>query len=406
MEVLTIYTNSFPYGTEETFLESEIKYLSQYFTRVYVIPFKIADVVRTLPDNVLLLSPVQKKRWSGFRVYGAGLLNCYRLFIIPELRKEMANISVLKSVKYLGYSILTKENISGILPGYTGIHYSYWLGFSTFALTLLKLEGKKITLVSRAHGYDLYEERGEKSLSFIRAATIKNLDRLFLISEHGRKYLLKKLPEFSEKYEVARLGTPDPEFTNPESETDSLTIVSCSAINPNKRINLILESLILFKDKYPLVHVYWHHLGTGHLMNEYIEKKNKYLNKSSVTCHFHGQLSNSDIFEFYKMNGVDLLVNVSENEGVPVSVMEAQSCSIPVAATSVGGLVEIVNNENGLLIPRDIEPKALAGILYDIYKDKERWAIKRKISREFWENNFNAETNYSAFANSLLNSIS
>ena len=44
---------------------------------------------------------------------------------------------------------------------------------------------------------------------------------------------------------------------------------------------------------------------------------------------------------------VDLFLTVSANEGIPVSIMEAQSFGIPVIATDVGGISEIVNNVNG-----------------------------------------------------------
>ena len=132
--------------------------------------------------------------------------------------------------------MLTKNRLLKNLPSESALHYSYWLNFSAFSLSLLKSEGKLKTVISRAHGYDLYEERGEKGLLFIKAATLKNLDKVYFISNHGRNYLLKKFPEYSEKFSISRLGTADPEFINPLRGNDTITIVSCSAINKNKRI--------------------------------------------------------------------------------------------------------------------------------------------------------------------------
>ena len=86
----------------------------------------------------------------------------------------------------MGFGILTKKRIIKILPSTAAIHYSYWLNFNAFALALLKSEGIIQRLISRAHGYDLYAERGEKSLEFIKAATLKHLDKLFFISNHGQ----------------------------------------------------------------------------------------------------------------------------------------------------------------------------------------------------------------------------
>ena len=72
-----------------------------------------------------------------------------------------------------------------------------------------------------------------------------------------------KIPEFSDKYYLSRLGTSDPEFANLLRRKTGITLVSCSAINPNKRINLILDSLVLFNTRYPTINVRWYHLGSG-----------------------------------------------------------------------------------------------------------------------------------------------
>ncbi len=93
---------------------------------------------------------------------------------------------------------------------------------------------------------------------------------------------------------------------------------------------------------------------------------------------------------------------MSETEGIPVSIMEAQSFGIPVIATSVGGTPEIVNNINGLLLDVNLQPEDLATILYRVHMEKESWDSKRVCSRTSWEMNFNAKTNYRSFALELV----
>lgn len=402
MPVLTIYTNSFPYGKAETFLETEIKYLSINFREIFIVPFRTDPGIRTVPGNVRVLSPVQDKKWQLIWIYLTGLASCNLIYTIPELKNGLKSISLFKAIKYLGYAILTKNRLLKIIPLRLSVHYSYWLNFNAFSLSLLKREGKIKILISRAHGYDLYDERGEKSLGFIRGATLKNLNRLFFISEHGRDYLLKKFPEFSDKYLLSRLGTPDPEYMNPGPDKNNLTLVSCSAINSNKRIFLILESLILFKTKYASFNVKWHHLGSGSDIRIYAEKAEALLKNSLVQCFFHGQMTNLEVFNFYKTVPVDLFVNVSENEGIPVSIMEAQSFSIPVAATNVGGISEIVNDENGILLSPQIGSEELADIFYSIYDQKGIWGKKRSISQISWDKRFNANKNYNSFSRELI----
>jgi glycosyltransferase involved in cell wall biosynthesis len=55
----------------------------------------------------------------------------------------------------------------------------------------------------------------------------------------------------------------------------------------------------------------------------------------------------------------DLYVLASRHEGLPVTVMEALTLGVPVVATAVGGLPEVVTEDNGILVaPGD--PAALA----------------------------------------------
>jgi len=397
VSVLTIYTNKFPYGKGETFLESEIKYLSHNFVEIFIIPFQVNGEARSVPGNVSVLSPIQDRKWPRLKIYWAGISSCYLLYKIPELRDKLKSISVFKSIKYLGYAILTKNSPLKIIPTKFSIHYSYWLNFSAFSLALLKMEEKIDILISRAHGFDLYEERGEKGLIFIKAATLKNMDKLFLISKHGQKYILNKYPEFSEKYLLSYLGTSDPGFLNPLPGITDFTILSCSVINPNKRINLIEESLICFNKSYPAIKVKWYHLGGGPGINIFRERAAVTFKNSSIQCFFPGQMTPAEIFEVYKSIPVSLFINVSESEGLPVSIMEAQSCGIPVIATGVGGTPEIVNSENGFLLPANPAPMEIADLMYNVHRNPEKWQEKRAKSRESWETKFRAESNYNEF---------
>lgn len=58
------------------------------------------------------------------------------------------------------------------------------------------------------------------------------------------------------------------------------------------------------------------------------------------------------------MNAADFLCLPSHHEGMPNVVIEALMCGTPVIATRVGGIPEIVNVDNGLLV----EPRDIAGL--------------------------------------------
>jgi glycosyltransferase involved in cell wall biosynthesis len=65
------------------------------------------------------------------------------------------------------------------------------------------------------------------------------------------------------------------------------------------------------------------------------------------------------------------LSSVPRSEGVPTVILEAMSCAIPVVATDVGALAEIVEEgETGFVVP-PLEPGALAAALGRVLRDGE-----------------------------------
>jgi len=111
---------------------------------------------------------------------------------------------------------------------------------------------------------------------------------------------------------------------------------------------------------------------------------------------------NAQIMEFYNTNNVDLLINTSSSEGIPVSIMEAQSFGIPVIATDTGGTAEIITKETGILLPVDFDIAGLARkIEYLLNLDlSEKARMKREIY-DNWHTNFNAFTNFEKFIGDL-----
>ncbi len=72
----------------------------------------------------------------------------------------------------------------------------------------------------------------------------------------------------------------------------------------------------------------------------------------------------------------DVFVLSSRSEGLPVSVLEAMAAGLPVVATDVGGLRElVVEDETGLLVPR-ADADALAAALRRLLADPE---LRRRL---------------------------
>jgi len=72
------------------------------------------------------------------------------------------------------------------------------------------------------------------------------------------------------------------------------------------------------------------------------------------------------IGDYYQV--LDLLVLPSLSEGLPNAVLEAMSFGVPVLATTVGGVEEVIQVDNGALVPPN-DPGALAKKMVELLKD-------------------------------------
>lgn len=116
---------------------------------------------------------------------------------------------------------------------------------------------------------------------------------------------------------------------------------------------------------------------------------------------FKGKLPNKQVFDFYEKTPVTLFLNVSRSEGIPVSIMEAISYGIPVVATNVGEVREIVNDKTGHLLDVNFDCKYAANLIEKnlaLYSNFEF----RKDVKAFWHDNFNATKNYVEFIQDVL----
>jgi glycosyltransferase involved in cell wall biosynthesis len=155
-------------------------------------------------------------------------------------------------------------------------------------------------------------------------------------------------------------------------------------------------ALLELSKRIPDQSLQWHHFGDGEL-RESIELMTKKF-PANIRVKFWGKVLNEDIHKFYRENPIDLFINVSDSEGIPVSIMEAQSFGIPVLATAVGGTPEIVTNENGWLIPGDATASQISNCIASAMYELSHTSTKRSASLETWKNRYDADVNFSAFS--------
>ena len=114
---------------------------------------------------------------------------------------------------------------------------------------------------------------------------------------------------------------------------------------------------------------------------------------------FMGYVPNVEIMQFMEESNVDVFINLSTSEGVPVSIMEAQSYGIPVIATNVGGTGEIIDKDNGILLSPCPTLENVVSALEKVYKSD----FNRDIIKNHWNKLSNAQINFKRFVDILSN---
>lgn len=401
--ILLLFTSSFPYGVGEQFIETEIKFLANAFDEVHVYPLATDGARRSLPDNVFVKtvklygSYSRLKLWAR-RGYSIIRLYCRQLKLTQHPEKYKGNHWA--QINFLSHRISDAEKVASALAAYKNdsvVIYSYWFNVWTMALLL----AKKLGLISgpvltRAHGGDLDENQKKQKYFPFRSLEIEICDKVVSVSEFGKKLLESKYPNHSAKFQVSRLGVNDCGM-NPPVNDIRYKVVTCSFVYGLKRLHLVADIL-----ERTGLNIEWVHFGDGELMEQL--KQRCAVLPERIRTDFRGLVANSEVIQYYSTEHVDLFMNVSELEGIPVSIMEAISFGIPVTGCRICGVPEIVTEQTGFLFEKEIDIESAANrIKTYLTSSEESRAEFRKGVREFWHHNFNAEVNYTRFIEAHLN---
>ncbi len=409
-------TTSFPFAQKEPYLEAEMPRLAKEFDRIFLFTIgldKGVSPTASVPENVIVCNP-SKSSSKMTKIFSLikGIPCIFRFPKGFEKEKKACGNSLVKRL-FAGYLISRSERhcneIFDCISNFDFsvfdevVLYGYWLFAATATALMLKekllLHGVgKISVFSRAHSYDVYDYANRLNFLPLREFLLEGTDRVFACSEDGYKYITSKYPQYADKVAVSYLGT-DGGCPTEGSSDGIFRILTCSRTIPLKRLDRLVDSLALLKNSG--LSLSWTHIGDGSSLENLkriAEEKLGFMNVS-----FMGMMPHDRVIDFIGTHRFDLFVNVSEREGLPVSVMEALSFGIPSLVTDVGGCREMIENgKNGFVIPADFSDEKLAEIISDCASNAD-FRKMRSAAYSSWEKNFSAEKNYGRFASMICN---
>ena len=223
------------------------------------------------------------------------------------------------------------------------------------------------------------------------------IDKFYVISSVLYSKLQEVYPQYSEKFILSRLGVKD-NASSKKNISNNIELLSCSSIIPLKRVDLIFDSIKEYVCLHPESHFRWSHIGDGPLM-EPLRKKIDECQIKNLTVDLMCAMQNEQILKIYRERKFHALILLSIREGLPVVLMEAISSGIPVIATRVGGIPDIVTDRTGRMVERDFTKEEFCDALKWVLDNNDSLSIS---CHEFFQSSFNAENNYNSFYSSIL----
>jgi N-acetyl-alpha-D-glucosaminyl L-malate synthase BshA len=266
------------------------------------------------------------------------------------------------------------------------VHYAVPHATAAFLAREMARAERDLKVVTTLHGTDITLVGQEASFFTVTKFSIEQSDAVTAVSNYLRdethlrfgcdKCDIEVIPNFinAETYHPVDACA----FRHAFAPEDSKVIVHVSNFRSVKRVPEVVQIFAKIRRQIPAVLVL---VGDGPDRDRAENEAERLGLRSQVR--FLGTVDAiADV-----MHAADLFILPSSSESFGLSALEAMACGVPVVASRVGGLPEVVlDGETGYLIdPSDIDGYAEAAIR--ILSDQERWAQFRenavKRSKDF-----------------------
>ena len=252
------------------------------------------------------------------------------------------------------------------------IHAHYAVPNSVSAYLAKKISGDRVKVVTTLHGTDSYLVGSHPSYKEVTQFGIQQSDGLTAVSEYLRERTLDEF-DIPTGIKVIPNFVDAQKFRKIEEDCKKKIICHSSNFRPIKRIPDIIRAFKIISEEVDSELL---------LIGDGPERPNaETLSKSlgiSDRVHFMGNVKN--VYEI--LGKADLFLLPSEDESFGLAALEAMSCEVPVVASDVGGLKELIANgvDGHLVMVGDVE--ALARHAIRILKDPQLQKELRQNARK------------------------
>ncbi len=211
------------------------------------------------------------------------------------------------------------------------------------------------------------------------------MSKVFVVREDGAAFYKKRYPSLAERFSFLPTWVDDAMFyplAAPEKATAKVAFLQQQGLPGDTKLALFVGRLAGQKDPLLLLDAFCElrkqepqtHLlivGQGNLRQEMEERLRRY--GMSKHAAFLGPLTQPEVAGLMRI--CDVFVMTSAFEGMPISVLEALACGLPVVSTDVGEVRRVIRDELSGLVCHDRMPDTIGGNVARVLRE-ERFSAR------------------------------
>lgn len=359
--------------------------------------------------SVFLVHSLRKGGAERLLLELASNINCSSITIISWLdnneflEEEYQNVKVVSLIKKNEYRwLLSLFSSSRKLKSYLNLiapdnviifsHSVFWLAYLANYKTKYAYSVQGFSQLSESRGYKKYIYR------FIDIITLRRLKSAIVVPtqelyNEAKKYFVAN----NNQLEIIPNGV-DVFAIKPKSlKRDEIVITMLGTLSIHKGHHLTID--IIKKLKKKVSNIKLNIIGEGSIKDELASK----IDENNLDRNIFLLGRRDDAFNL--MNESDIFLHLSLSEGMPLAVIEAMMCSLPIVAFDVSGLRDVVGN-NGFLCDYG-DTDSIATRVYELISDKNLRDLMSVRSREIALNSFSKQKmilSYDAYLQRLIES--
>lgn len=262
-----------------------------------------------------------------------------------------------------------------------------------------KLKHRNCKVIFTEHSSPYIKSRKDWVLSRL---AFSMTDHVVFLSTQFKETLKNRIPFFfkEKKSTVIPNGIKLNLFKAKEkNKKEAILLGMASRLEPVKRIPTIMDALILLREKSYFNKIIFQLAGTGSMIEEWKNLAKK--NGIAEQFVFMGMLGEKELVQFYQQ--LDIYIHATEGEMMSTAIMQAQATALPVIASDVKGVNNmIVDGETGLLTLAD-NATDLAEKIDLLINDSEKRHNLGLASRKYAEQFYSSERMSRNYLDLILN---